>query len=129
MTQLLRQSIRFAGVGIINTAVGLSVIWGVMFYFGAAPALANVAGYAIGLGLSFVLNRSWTFGSRAASAEQLPRFMLVAALSYLVNLSVVMLAISQFSVNAYLAQLVGAAMYTASFFFGCRWVVFAARRG
>jgi putative flippase GtrA len=129
MTQLLRQSIRFAGVGIINTAVGLSVIWGVMFFFGAAPAPANAAGYAIGLGLSFVLNRSWTFGSRAASAEQLPRFMLVAALSYLVNLSVVMLAISQFSVNAYLAQLVGAAMYTVSFFFGCRCFVFAARRG
>ena len=128
MTQLLRQSIRFAGVGIINTAVGLSVIWAVMFLFGAAPALANAAGYAIGLGLSFVLNRSWTFGSRAASAEQLPRFMLVAALSYLANLSAVMLAISQFSVNAYLAQLVGAAMYTASFFFGCRWFVFPARR-
>ena len=128
MTQLLRQSIRFAGVGIINTAVGLCVIWAVMFFFGAAPALANAAGYAIGLGASFVLNRSWTFGSRAASAEQLPRFMLVAALSYLANLSAVMLAISQFSVNAYLAQLVGAAMYTASLFFGCRWFVFAARR-
>jgi putative flippase GtrA len=127
MTQLLRQSIRFAGVGIVNTTVGLSAIWAAMFWFKASPTLANAAGYAVGLVISFGLNRWWTFGSSARSAEQLPRFILVAALSYFINLGAVIVATSQFAVDAYLAQVLGVAMYTVASFFGCRWFVFAAR--
>jgi putative flippase GtrA len=128
MTGLLRQSIRFAAVGLANTAIGLAAIYAVMFFFQTGPAIANAIGYAIGLAVSFSLNRVWTFNSDRPVGHVLPKFLLVAALSYLLNLGAVVAAASHFSVNPYLAQLLGVGIYTVCVFFGCRWFVFAPRR-
>lgn len=122
--QMLRQAIRFGGVGVINTAVGLAVIYAAMFFFGAGAAVANLAGYAVGLAISFGLNRSWTFRSNGRSAHQLPRFVLVTILSYAANLCAVLLATAQAGIDPYAAQLLGAPVYTLASFFGCRWFVF-----
>jgi putative flippase GtrA len=127
MTELLRQSIRFATVGLANTAIGLAAIYAVMFFFQTGPAIANAIGYAIGLAVSFSLNRVWTFNSDRPVGHVLPKFLLVAALSYLLNLGAVVAAASH-SVNPYLAQLLGVGIYTVCVFFGCRWFVFAPRR-
>jgi len=125
MTGLLRQSIRFATVGLANTAIGLAAIYAVMFFFQTGPAIANAIGYAIGLAVSFSLNRVWTFNSDRPVGHVLPKYLLVAALSYLLNLGAVIAATSHFSVNPYLAQLLSVGIYTVCVFFGCRWFVFA----
>jgi putative flippase GtrA len=125
MTELLRQSIRFATVGLANTAIGLAAIYAVMFFFQTGPAIANAIGYAIGLAVSFSLNRVWTFNSDRPVGHVLPKYLLVAALSYLLNLGAVVAATSHFSVNPYLAQLLGVGIYTVCVFFGCRWFVFS----
>jgi len=124
MTGLLRQSLRFATVGLVNTAIGLGAIYAVMFLFKTGPAIANAVGYVIGLAVSFSLNRVWTFNSDRPVAHVLPKYLLVAALSYLLNLGAVIAATSQFSVNPYLAQLLGVGIYTVCVFFSCRWFVF-----
>ena len=128
MTGLLRQSIRFATVGLANTAIGLAAIYAVMFFFQTGPAIANAIGYAIGLAVSFSLNRVWTFNSDRPVGHVLPKYLLVAGLSYLLNLGAVIAATSHFSVNPYLAQLLGVGIYTVCVFFGRRWFVFAPRR-
>jgi len=125
MTGLVRQSLRFAAVGLVNTAIGLAAIYAVMFFFQTGPALANAVGYAIGLAVSFLLNRTWTFNSNRPAAHVLPQYLLVAVIAYLLNLGAVLAAISFFSVNLYLAQLLGVGIYTICMFFGCRWFVFA----
>ena len=125
MTGLLRQSLRFAAVGLLNTAIGLATIYAVMFFFQAGPAIANAVGYAIGLAVSFALNRVWTFRSDWPVAHVLPKYLLIAAICYLLNLGAVLAATSHFSANPYLAQLLGVGIYTICMFFGCRWLVFA----
>lgn len=125
MTGLLRQSLRFGTVGLVNTAIGLAAIYAVMFFFQTGPAIANAVGYAFGLAVSFLLNRIWTFNSNRPVTHVLPQYLLVAAIAYLLNLSVVLAAISYFSANHYLAQLLGVGIYTVCMFFGCRWFVFA----
>lgn len=125
MTGLVRQSLRFAAVGLVNTAIGLAAIYAVMFFFQTGPAIANAVGYVIGLAVSFILNRTWTFGSNRLVVQVLPKYLLVAAIAYLLNLGAVLAAISYFSVNPYLAQLLGIGIYTVCMFFGCRWFVFA----
>jgi putative flippase GtrA len=125
MTGVLRQSLHFGAVGLVNTAVGLAVIYAVMFFFRTGPAIANAVGYAVGLAISFALNRSWTFDSKGGLAHLLPKFLVVIAAAYLLNLSAVMAAISLFSVAPYLAQAMGVSLYTVCSFFGCRWFVFA----
>lgn len=127
MTGLLRQSIRFGAVGLVNTAIGLSAIYAVMFFFRTGPAIANAIGYAIGLAASFALNRVWTFSDKRPSSHLLPKFLLVVVVSYLLNLSAVLAATSQFSANPYLAQVLGMGIYTLCMFFGCGRFVFISR--
>ena len=126
MSTLIRQSLRFGTVGLVNTTIGLMAIYSIIFFFGANPALANAVGYAIGLAVSFALNRFWTFGDTRSIAKILPSYLLVAAISYLLNLSVVLLGTYHFSVGPYLVQIFGVGMYTVGMFLGCRWFVFQA---
>lgn len=127
MTRLVRQSFRFAVVGVLNTAIGLAAIYSVMFFFQTGPAIANAIGYLVGLIVSFALNRIWTFNSSRPIGHVLPKYMLVAATCYFLNLGVVLVATSAHSVDPYLAQLFGVAIYTVSMFFGCRTLVFSLR--
>ena len=127
MTGLLRQSLRFGAVGLVNTAIGLASIYAVMFFFQTGPAIANAVGYAIGLAISFSLNRVWTFDSKRPIAHVLPKYLLVATICYLLNLCAVLTAVSYSAVNPYIAQLLGVGTYTVCMFFGCRWFVFAPR--
>lgn len=124
MTGLFRQSLRFSAVGVINTVIGLAAIYAAMFFFQARPGTANAIGYSIGIAISFLLNRAWTFRSKGHVVVVLPKYLLVAAISYLLNLTAVVTSTSFFSANPYLAQLLGVGIYTAWMFFGCRWFVF-----
>lgn len=124
MTGLVRQSLRFGMVGLINTAIGLTSIYAVIFFFNAGPAVANAIGYAIGLVVSFILNRLWTFGDSRSIVKVLPLYILVAVISYLLNLSVVLLGTHHFGVGPYLVQFFGIGVYTVAMFLGCRWFVF-----
>ncbi|MES3002697.1 MAG: GtrA family protein [Pseudomonadota bacterium] len=122
---MVGQAIRFAAVGAVNTALGLLAIYGAMYLFGTDPLTANAIGYAIGMACSFTLNRSWTFASRQPVARALPRFLLVVAGAYLLNLAAVVGAISQARIDPYLAQALGVVVYTVAAFIGCRVFVFA----
>lgn len=63
--------LRFAAVGIVNTAVDATLFALLTSAaLGLAPAAANVASYGSGMLVGFALNRNWTFaagdGPRAA---------------------------------------------------------------
>ena len=128
MMGLMRQAIRFGMVGLVNTAIGLAAIYAIMFFLGGNAATANAIGYAVGLTFSFVLNRSWTFGSDQPFFHLLPKFLLIVTISYLLNLSAVLAAISYGFFNPYLAQALGVAVYTGCVFLGCRRFVFVTPR-
>jgi putative flippase GtrA len=126
MRDLLGQSLRFAAVGVANTLIGVAAIYALMYFLRSGPLAANFFGYLIGLAFSFSLNRLWTFKSAGAVANDLPKYLLVAAASYLVNAGIVSATVTGSTVNPYLAQLLGLGAYTVSFFVGCRVFVFAA---
>ncbi len=129
MNGILQQSLRFAVVGVVNTLVGLAVIFGLMFFFSIRPGIANALGYAIGMLIGFFLNRLWTFESTRSIKEVLLKYLTVAFLSYFVNLSIVLCASSVLSINPYVSQVMGVFSYTVFMFCGCRWFVFASQRG
>ena len=126
MRDLLGQALRFAAVGVVNTLVGLAAIYALMYFWRSGPVAANFFGYLIGLAVSFSLNRLWTFKSGRALANDLPKYLLVAAASYLVNAGIVCAAVTGSTVSPYLAQLLGVSVYAVLFFLGCRVFVFAA---
>ena len=84
---MLRSAIRFGLVGVANTIVGLVVI-AALLQAGVGDYLANAFSYAVGLCLSFLLNRSWTFEVRGQiDRGEVQRFLAVFALSFTANLA------------------------------------------
>ena len=112
--------IKFLSVGALNTILGLSTIYFLMYFWGADPFTSNLVGYIFGIFVGYHLNRAWTFRSPKG---RFSNYALVAAGSYFVNLSVVFLSIS-LSVDPYLAQLTGIASYTVLAYLGNTYFVF-----
>jgi len=122
--ELIRQGLRFALVGLVNTAVGLISIYAILYFTKAGPYIANGIGYAIGFSVSFLLNRSWTFEHKGPTKHVLPRYFLVVALAYLCNFVVVYYVIHYLGWNGYLAQPAGISIYSSFTFIGCKLFVF-----
>lgn len=121
------QVLRYLMVGVVNTAVGLSIIFALM-HAGVADLAANAIGYAVGLCVSFVLNGRWTFGATALDVGRLLRFLLVVGVAYFANLAALVVARDALDWGSHVGQLAGAVTYTAVGFIGSRWFAFAARR-
>lgn len=123
----LIQFIRFLGVGVANTLVGLSVIYVAKWFFGAGDVVANATGYAIGLIVSFTLNSRWTFSYQGPRLAAVLKFLGVALVAYGMNLLTVMTAIDGFQINTYVAQALGVPPYTLTSFLLSKFFVFRAR--
>ena len=114
---------RFAMVGVLNTAAGLTVIYAARA-LGLGEVAANASGYALGLMLSFTLNRRWTFRHRGPWLALAARFSVVTLLAWLANLAV-LLALLRLGVAAVLAQAGAVLSYTVLSYLGYRWWAFA----
>jgi putative flippase GtrA len=118
---------RYLSVGCVNTLVGLSVIYFCMYGIGMNNIPANLLGYAVGVVVSFMLNRDWTFAHHGPFAPALVRFLVVLCVAYLANLVTVMVLAERVGVNRFLAQAAGTVPYTLVGYLGSRWFVFNAR--
>jgi putative flippase GtrA len=116
--------IRFGVVGFVNTLTGLGAIYLLKWQASMGDGAANVAGYALGLTVSFVLNRTWTFRHSGPALPAAARFLGVFAVAYLANIGTVLALVQQFGVNGYLAQALGIPPYTVLFYIGSRYVAF-----
>ncbi|MEM3365485.1 MAG: GtrA family protein [Candidatus Methanomethyliaceae archaeon] len=123
----LRYFVGYLAIGLLNMAVGYSVIFGLM-YLGLGPFMSNFAGYAVGISVSYALNKSWNFKSKRPHREAYPRFVGLLALAYLANLCVLHLGINVFRINGYVSQMLGGIVYTVIGFLGSRYVIFS-RKG
>ena len=123
------QFARFLIVGVINTFTGISVIYLMKYLLSAGDVLANAVGYCIGLCVSFVLNRKWTFRHDGKVWPSAIKFILVFFVAYATNLAVVMISIHWVGIDSYIAHLVGMPPYTVVFFLLCQYFVFPNQGG
>lgn len=121
--------IRYLLVGVVNTLVGLGIIYLAMYFLHMGIAASNAFGYAVGIVVSFILNKSWTFNSDDHAVYSFLRYLLVLAVAYVVNLETVLFANYNFNLNPYLSQALGIFPYTAIGFLGSRYFAFRKRRG
>jgi putative flippase GtrA len=107
---------RFSVVGVVNTAVGLAVIYGALFA-GLGDFASNALGYGVGLVVSFVLHRGWTFAGRARTlSRDAIGFGLAWVVAYLANLAVIGVGRSLgFTENPFV-QLGGVLIFAATFY-------------
>lgn len=118
--------VRYALVGLLNTAVGYVLILGLQFGAGLPATMANLGGFCVGWLLSFVLNRRLAFRHDRAIGSSLVLFALGAGLCWCLNAAFLHLALRV--VPSPLAQALALATYTVSFYFWNRHVVFPGRK-
>ena len=115
--------LRYVLVGCANTLIGLSVIF-LCMALGLSPVPANAIGYAVGLLVSYLLNRRFTFRSRVPLGSGAVRYAAVVACAYALNLAVLLIAIHMLAINAYIAQTLGVGIYFIAVFVGSSLFVF-----
>ena len=123
---VLGQFMRYNAVGVINTLIGFSIIFGLMF-LGFDPILSNAVGYGVGSLVSFYLNKVYTFKATKHSWRQVLYFFMILGISYLINVLVLHALLPW--VNPYLAQLMSAIVYTLSSFLLAKNIVFREESG
>jgi putative flippase GtrA len=120
---------RFGLAGLVNTAIGFAVIAALDVGLHVSPALANAAGYLVGMGVGFVLNRRFVFKSQASARATAPRYIAVVLAAFALNqliLRGVGASLGQGALPHLAAQLAGMAVYTLAVFVACRFWVFRA---
>lgn len=115
-------SMRFALVGLGNTALGLAVILAARYGLGWSDMAANALGYGCGLAAGFTVNRRWTFASRLAWSHSVPRYAAVVAVAWSVNIASVLM-LTHSGLPSGWAHAAAVLPYTVITYLGCRaWV-------
>lgn len=111
---------RFLSSGVANTLLGFAVIFALLA-LDIRPLWANVAGYATGFVLGFLVSRNFVFRSNGRFVVQSLRYLLSFALCFVLNLLVLQAGLQHMGVI--LAQVLASAAYTLSMFLFARlWV-------
>jgi putative flippase GtrA len=127
MRDALRLIARFGLAGLVNTAVGFAVIVVLDLILNIPPPIANAGGYAVGVAVGFILNRSFVFRSRAALPSTGLRYAGAALAAFALNQAILHLAGSALGAGAperLAAQLMAMAAYSVALFGFCRLWVF-----
>lgn len=123
----MSQFFRYIIVGVLNTLLGYCVIFSCMYLAGMSPEASNVAGYAVGLVVSYMLNRNFTFNSTQARRKEIVRFVAVFAVAYALNFAALLALIHQFGMHKGLSQIVAGMIYVGSSFLMNKYYVFKIR--
>ncbi len=113
---ILDQFFKYSLVGILNTLIGLSVIYFLFNVLHFHYIVANIIGYGCGLINSFILNKKWTFESKRHFSKEIFPFLLVFGICYVINLLAVIFSVEVFKIHPNIAQLIGIAIYSVSNF-------------
>lgn len=123
---MLARLFHFGLTGLANSAVGWAVIFGGL-WAGLSGLAANAAGYAVGLALSFTLNRRFVFGvTGAVKGREVAKFLAAFLVAYGVNVAVLKAVQPLLGADSPLAQLPALAAYIVIFFVFSQLFVFKA---
>jgi len=107
------QFVRFAGVGAVGTAAHYAVLVALVEVAAIDEVVASTAGAAIGAAVNYVLNRRFTFESRAAHGPALVRFFTVAGAGLGLNWMLMRVLTSALAVHYLVAQVLSTATVLA----------------
>ena len=119
---LLRQATSFGLIGVINTIVGLSVFYSLLYVASFPPWLANFVGHTVAVTVSFFLNSKVTF-KKPPTLHRALDFIVGFGISLIANLVVLHIGIVA-GLQPGIAQLPAMVSYTVVFFLFSRYLVF-----
>jgi putative flippase GtrA len=124
----VKQFSRFVLVGVLNTVLGYCVIFACMYVAHWSAEVSNMTGYAVGLTVSYLLNRTYTFNSTQRRHTEMLRFLAGFGACYGANMLALMVLIHQFGVHEGVSQVIAGAVYVMASYLVNKHFVFAAPR-
>lgn len=106
-------AIKYILIGVINTLFGYGVIF-LLIYINIEAEIANFIGYLLGFFLSYYLNKKYNFKSSKSHREDLPKFIISMAISYILNLTVMVISYRVLDIDVYISQIIAGVVYTIS---------------
>ncbi|MEH6992370.1 GtrA family protein [Neobacillus drentensis] len=130
--KLTNSFIRFLLVGVINTCVGLFIIFFSLNALHLSYWVSTFVGNSAGACISYLLNRSYTFNSTVSFHRGLPRFLTIILICYFGSYycsEKLMIWFTSFhfentAVEQNGAVLLGSVLYTISNYLGQKYFVF-----
>ena len=123
--------LKFIAVGIVNTIVGMAIMFGLYNLAGCSYWVSSAANYILVSFLSYFLNKTFTFQHKGDVLRSGIRFALVIACCYLLAYGIakpgVLLILRGHSkaVVENIAMFVGMCLFTGFNYIGQRWFAFA----
>lgn len=118
---------RYTGSGAVNTLVGFSVIF-IAMAVGFSPMVSNIAGFAVGFSLGFILSKKFVFRSNGHFVGESVRYLIAFIAAFLFNLLVLHLALNQLGIRPVPAQIIAALSYTVLMYILARFFVFSSSK-
>ncbi len=114
---------KYLFVGVINTIVGYGIIFSLM-HIGTSPEISNLIGYVIGICISYILNKLYTFKTKSHPKKEFPKFAASLFLAYCLNFLTLILCVRLLYINAYISQIISGIVYTLSGFLFAKYFAF-----
>ena len=122
--------LRFLIVGVINTLVGMAIMFGLYNLAGCSYWVSSAANYILTSILSFFLNKYFTFKNKEQSLSQVLRFVINIAVCYLAAYGIAkplclrLMANASVSLRDNVSMLVGMVLFTGLNYLGQRLFAF-----
>ena len=120
---------RFLVVGVINTLIGLSIIYTLLYFTNLSELIANIIGYSFCIIISFMLNKFWTFNVKKnknksqdnkIKKKEIFQFIIIYSAAFILNIMTLNILTNEFYLNIYISQVVGMLLYTAIVYTGTK---------
>ncbi len=118
-----RQEIRFVIVGLLNTLVGYG-IYALLVFIGLNYLISNTVATIIGVIHSYIWNRLYTFKSNNNVKKEIPKFISVYLISYIIGMITLYVFKDIFNISPYIAGLLNLVITTLISFFGHKYFSF-----
>jgi putative flippase GtrA len=102
----LRRLVRYGFAGAASAVTHLGILTVLVELAGFRPVMSSALGFTASIGVSYLLQRSWVFASAVPNHVALPRFLLVTAVGFTLNVVIMWGGTEALQLNYLLVQLV-----------------------
>jgi putative flippase GtrA len=117
------QLFRYGLVGIISNSIGF-IIYLLLTHFGTTPKITMSFLYLVGVAMSYLGNRKWTFGHKGSQLGAGIRYVMAHFFGYFINLIILILFVDKLGYAHQWVQAIAIFIVAAYLFLAFKFYVF-----
>ncbi|MBY0291759.1 MAG: GtrA family protein [Alphaproteobacteria bacterium] len=102
---------RFIMVGLVNSLLGYSFIFGFTYLLAFSPEKSNIFGYLLGIIVSYTLHKKISFMSSNKINKEFLKFIFIFIISFGINFCVLFFLLHHLKINSAISQIIAGFFY------------------